>query len=154
MYSPNRQRNILLVILTLLAPVMAQAGAWTTPSGTLWTKVSWFHQSTDEWYTDIAQPILLADNTLGERPAGSRRPYCFDGQYESTAAFIEGYYVLTDAIDIGLQVLWFDQSFGDDTRLDTPAESGFSDVRVFTRWRLFSKPFPVHAEGGSENPLG
>ena len=62
--------------------------------------------------------------------------------------------MLTDAIDIGLQVPWFDQSFGDDTRLDTPAESGFSDVRVFTRWRLFSKPFPVHAEGGSENPLG
>ena len=95
MSSRNRQRITRLWVLALLAPVTVQADAWTTPRGKLWAKASWFRQSTDEWYTGSAQPIL-SDNTLGERPAGSRQPYRFD----------------------------------DDTRIDPPSESGFSDLRV------------------------
>ena len=130
MSSRNRQRITRLWVLALLAPVTVQADAWTTPRGKLWAKASWFRQSTDEWHTEDAQPILLPDNTLGERPAGSRPPYRSDGMYESTAVFLEGYYGLTDAVDVGLQVPWFDQSFDDDTRIDPPSESGFSDLRV------------------------
>lgn len=131
-----------------------QAGAWTTPRGKLWAKASWFRQSTDEWYTESAQPILLPDNTLGERPAGSRQPYRFNGMYESTAVFLEGYYGLTDAVDVGLQVPWFDQSFDDDTRIDPPSESGFSDLRVYGRWRMFSRPFLLTLKTGVKIPTG
>ncbi|MBT7164046.1 MAG: hypothetical protein HN904_14790 [Victivallales bacterium] len=150
----NQQRitRHTLVLLAMLMPVVAHAGAWTTPAGSLWTKISWFRQSTDEWYTDNDQPILLPDNTLGSRPAGSRQPYRFNGQYESTAFFMEGYYGLTDAVDVGLQMPWFDQSFDDDTRIDSPAESGFSDLRIFARWQVLRRPFLLTLKGGAKIP--
>ncbi|HJP31674.1 MAG TPA: transporter [Candidatus Latescibacteria bacterium] len=150
----KQQRITTFCLFVLLTPTLALAGAWTTPRGTLWAKASWFQQSTDEWYTDADQPILLPDNTLGSRAAGSRQPYRFNGSYESTAVFLEGYYGITDAIDVGLQVPWFDQSFDDDTRIDSPAESGFSDTRVFARWRLFDKPFLLTLKGGVKIPTG
>ena len=131
----------MILSMGLLAPVAVDAGAWTTPGGTLWTKVSWFRRSTDEWYADVDQPILLPDNTLGARPAGSRQPYRFNGQYESVALVLEGYYGITDAIDVGFQVPWFDQSFDDDTRIDSPSEPGFSDARVYARWNFLTRPF-------------
>lgn len=140
----------MVLLLALLAPTCAWAGAWTTPAGQVWAKASWFRQSTDEWYTDAAQPILLPDNTLGERAAGSRQPYRFNGQYQSTAVFLEAWYGITDAIDVGAQMPWFDQSFDDDTRIDSPSESGFSDLRLFGRWQLFSKPFLLTARRGED----
>lgn len=147
-----QQRTLLW--LALLAPTCVDAGAWTTPAGNVWAKVSWFQQSTSEWYTDAAQPILLADNTLGEIPAGSRQPYRFNGSYESTAVFLEGFYGITDAVDISLQIPWFDQAFDDDTRIDSPSESGFSDLRVFGRWRLLARPLLLTAKAGVKIPTG
>ena len=154
MSNRNRQRITGLWVLALLAPVAVQAGAWTTPQGKLWVKASWFRQTTHEWYIGSAQPVLLPDNTLGERPAGSRQPYRFEGMYESSAVFLEGYYGLTDAVDVGLQVPWFDQSFDDDTRVDPPSESGFSDLRVYARWRLFARPFLLTLKTGVKIPTG
>jgi len=148
----NQQRITGLVILVLLAPVAVQAGAWMTPAGSLWTKVSLFRQTTDEWYTDNDQPILRPDNTLGAIPAGSRQPYRFNGNYESVALFMEGYYGITDAIDVGVQMPWFDQVFDDDTRIDSPSEAGFSDLRLFARWQLIDRPFLLTLKGGAKIP--
>jgi len=144
----------MILSMGLLAPVAVDAGAWTTPGGTLWTKVSWFRRSTDEWYADVDQPILLPDNTLGARPAGSRQPYRFNGQYESVALVLEGYYGITDAIDVGFQVPWFDQSFDDDTRIDSPSEPGFSDAHVYARWNFLTRPFLLTLKGGVKIPSG
>jgi hypothetical protein len=98
MSGRNQQRItgpiIGFIILALLAPEAAQAGTWMSPAGSLWTKVSWFRQAMDEWYTDNDQPILRPDNTLGSIPAVSRQPYLFNGNYESVAVFLEGYFAL------------------------------------------------------------
>jgi hypothetical protein len=144
----------MILSMGLMAPVAVDAGDWTTRGGTLWTKVSWFRQSTGEYNTDGDQLILLPDNTLGARPAGSRQPYRFNGQYESVALFFEGYYGITDAIDVGLQVPWFDQSFDDDTRIDLPSESGFSDTRVYARWNFLTCPFLLTLKEGVKIPSG
>jgi hypothetical protein len=74
--------------------------------------------------------------------------------YESTAVFLEGYYGPTDAVDVGLQVPWFDQFFDDDTRIDPPSESGFSDLRVYGRWRMFNRPFLLTLKMGAKIPTG
>ncbi len=152
MYRRYQQRITRVCLLALLVPVAAQAGAWTTPAGSLWAKASWYRQTTGKWYTDNDQPILLADNTLGTRPAGRRQPYRFNGAYESTAIFLEAKYGITDAIDVGVQVPWFDQSFNDDTRIDPPAEAGFSDVRISARWQLLARPFLLTLKGGTKIP--
>ncbi|MDA0335124.1 MAG: transporter [bacterium] len=151
-YHQRGAHVCLLALLALMLPVAAHAGAWTTPAGSLWAKVSWYRQTTDEWYTDSDQPILLADNTLGTRPAGRRQPYRFNGAYESTAVFLEAKYGIADGIDVGLQVPWFDQSFNDDTRIDSPAESGFSDVRISARWQLLDRPILLTLKGGAKIP--
>ncbi len=68
--------------------------------------------------------------------------------------FIEGYYGITDGSDVGLQVPWFDQSFDDDTRIDSPSASGFSDLRLFGRWQVLAKPFLLTVKGGVKVPTG
>lgn len=142
------------LIVALLLPAAAWAGAWTTPGGTVWAKASWFRQTTGEWYTDIGQPILLPDNQLGLRPAGSRQPYRFDGEYSSTALFLDLRYGLTDALEVGLQVPWFDQSFDDDTRIDPPSDRGLSDLRLMGRWRLLQAPLLLTAKVAVKTPTG
>lgn len=154
MNTRTRQRTKLLILVALWCPTLASAGAWTTKSGSVWAKASWFRQTTSEWYTDVDQPILLPDNTLGVRKAGSRQPYRFNGEYESTAIFLEAFYGVTDRIDVSVQVPWFDQAFDDDTRVDSPSDAGFSDVRLFARWNLIQKPLLLTLKGGVKLPTG
>ena len=134
------------------------AGAWTVPGSRLWAKVSHFRQTADEWYISTPEPYL-AERPDGSReflthPAGTRRPYRFSGEYESRAVFIEGFYGVTDWLNIGVQIPYFDQALHDDTRDEAPSDAGFSDIRVSTKWRLLQKPVILTTKLVAKMPTG
>jgi hypothetical protein len=145
------QYKYILWIGALLAcgPTTVFAGAWTLPAGELWTKVTYFHQTADEWY--LASPEF-GNGQIQE--VGERRPYRFNGQYKSKALFAEAFYGLTDRLDIGLQVPYFAQEYADDTRLDTPSDSGIGDVRLSAKWRVISQPALFTLKVGAKMPTG
>ncbi len=126
----------------------ALAGAWTLPGGMMWAKVTYFQQRTDEWY--IPSPEF--SGRLYE--AGSRRPYRFGGEYESRAVFIEGFVGVTDRLDVGIQVPYFDLQFVDNTRLQPQSDSGFSDIRVLAKWRIIQRPAILTLKAGAKLPTG
>ena len=126
----------LIGLCCLLAwPTYAFSGAWTLPQGKFWGKVTFFQQSSDEWYIASAE---FADGKFHD--PGTRRPYRFNGAYKSKAVFIEGFYGVTNRFDLGIQIPYFDQEFSDDTRDNPPSDAGFSDIRVFAKGRVFQKP--------------
>ncbi|MBT3341682.1 MAG: hypothetical protein HN712_20655 [Gemmatimonadetes bacterium] len=149
-------KAVLLALIgtTLSAPDPVEAGAWTLPSGRVWTKVSWFRQTTQEWYIDAPEPVLRSDGTFGEHAIGERRPYRFDGEYDSRAIFFEGFVGLTDWLDLGVQVPYFDQVFDDATRTEAPSAAGLSDLRVFAKTRLLQKPLILTLKLGAKMPTG
>lgn len=133
-------RLIALAVLGLgLLHSEALAGAWTLPEGRLWTKVSYFQQKTDEWYISFPEPYFR-DDEISEFPAGTRRPYRFDGEYESRAVFVEAFYGVTDRLDLGVQVPWFDQTLTDLTRPEPPSNPGIGDLRISAKFRLTERP--------------
>jgi hypothetical protein len=135
--------------LLLSWPAIAGAGAWTLPQGELWSKVSYFRQATDEWY------IANAEFVDGERSQpGDRRPYRFDGEYDSQAVFLEAFFGVTDRLDLGVQVPFFDQEFADATRDEPPSDSGFSDIRLFAKFNLLQKPLVLTAKAGVKLATG
>lgn len=140
--------------LGLLGPQGAAAGAWTLPAGQGWLKVSYFRQTTDEWYIATPEPVLRADGTFTQHDAGTRRPYRFDGRYRSRAVFVDAIYGVTDGLDLGLQVPYFDQVLDDDTRSQAPADAGIGDLRAFAKWRLVQAPLVVALEAGAKMPTG
>ncbi len=147
-----------LLIITLLLSGASElfAGAWTLPKGKLWTKVTYFQQSTDEWYAASRQ--FIAGKIINP---STRTRYNFEGQYESKAFFAEAFYGVTDRFDVGVQLPYFDQVFSDETRIDpvsgarTPvSDAGLSDMRLFAKFRLIEKPFLFTLNGGIKMPTG
>ena len=153
------KRRAIRVIIGLVAglvviPSCVEAGAWTLSARRVWTKISWFQQTTNKWYIDTPEPVFLDDGTFGAHSIGSRRPYRFGGEYDSKALFVEGFVGVTDWFDLGVQIPYFDQTFADDTRSDTPSASGWSDLRVFSKTRLLQNPLHLTVKLGAKIPTG
>ncbi len=130
-------------------PATVWPGAWTLPQGKLWSKVAFFQQSADEWY------LANREFSDGEwRQEGDRVAYRFNGEYDSKAVFIEVFYGITDRLDLGVQIPYFDQFFSDDTRAVPPSEAGFSDMRRFVKWRALQKPVLFTLKAGAKMPTG
>ena len=147
-FRPTLKWSLTAGCLLMWAPSSLTAGAWTLPQGHLWAKATYFQQKTDEWY--IASPQFVGKL----HKAGTRRPYLFNGEYDSQAVFLEAYYGVTDRLDLGVQVPFFDQVFDDDTRLEPPSDSGFSDIRFFAKLNALQKPVLVTFKGGVKIPTG
>ena len=113
----------------------ADAGAWTLSRGEFWGKLTYFRHSTEEWY-------------LG------KGCYDFDGRYESSAAFIEGFYGLSDRLDLGVQIPYFDQSFANSTFAEPRGDAGLSDIRVYGKLRLIDQPLIFTLKTGAKMPTG
>ncbi len=145
---------LVLILGVVNAPDPVDAGAWTLPAGRVWTKVSWFQQTTQEWYIDAPEPVLRADGTFGKHPIGIRRPYWVGGEYSSQAIFLEGFVGLTDWLDLGVQVPYFDQAFDDETRAEAPADAGLSDLRIFAKTQLLQNPLILTLKLGAKMPTG
>lgn len=142
----------LIAGLALLGAVVdAGAGAWTLPKGRFWGKATYFQQTTNEWY--LANSQLIDGQVVG---IGERARYNFNGEYESKALFVEGFYGLSDRLDIGVQIPYFDQTFGDETRLDIGpvSDAGLSDIRVLAKFRLLDKPLLLTVKTGVKMPTG
>ncbi len=135
-------------ILHGLSPTIIHAGAWALPQGRFWGKVTYFQQATDEWYISAKQFNGVWFD------AGTRRPYNFEGSYESKAVFIEGFYGVTDRLDVGAQIPYFDQTFQDATRSEPPTDSGFSDLRMMAKFRLLERPLVLTLKGAVKFPTG
>ena len=138
-------------------PAAIHAGAWTLPQGKFWGKITMFQQETDEEYVGIPRPYF-AEGEFRQHKAGTRLPYRENGKYDSKAVFIEGVYGVTDRLDLGLQVPYFDQVFTDDKYeiigADPPSDSGFSDMRVFAKWRVIQKPVLFSLKTVAKMPTG
>ena len=135
----------LMVGLALLgAAADAGAGAWTVPRGQFWGKLTYFQQRTQEWY--------IGKGRLGA--PGTRVRYDFEGQYESRAVFFEGLYGVTDRLDLGLQVPYFDQSFANAAFAEPRTDTGLSDIRALAKFRLLAKPVVLALKAGVKMPTG
>ncbi|MCE2451204.1 MAG: hypothetical protein J4F35_23500 [Candidatus Latescibacteria bacterium] len=135
----------LLVGLALLgAAADVGAGAWTLQRGQFWSKLTYFQQHTQEWY--------VGKGRFGT--PGTRARYDFDGQYESRAVFFEGLYGITDRLDLGLQVPYFDQSFANIAFAEPRTDTGLSDIRALAKLRLLSKPLVLAFKTGVKVPTG
>ena len=122
----------------------ADAGAWTLSRGEFWGKLTYFRHSTEEWY--------LGKGRFGT--PGARVRYDFDGRYESSAAFIEGFYGLSDRLDLGVQIPYFDQSFANSTFAEPRGDTGLSDIRVYGKLRLIDQPLIFTLKTGAKMPTG
>ena len=80
--------------------------------------------------------------------------YDFDGRYESSAAFIEGFYGLSDRLDLGVQIPYFDQSFANSTFAEPRGDTGLSDIRVYGKLRLIDQPLIFTLKTGAKMPTG
>lgn len=135
----------LLVGLALLgAATDAGAGAWTLHSGQLWGKLTYFQQHTQHWY--VGKGRLDAP--------GTRARYDFNGQYESRAIFFEGLYGVTDRLDLGVQIPYFDQSFAKPPPADPRTATGLSDIRVLAKFRVLARPLVLALKAGVKIPTG
>ena len=56
-------------------------------------------------------------------------------EYESKALFAEGFYGVSDRLDLGVQIPYFDQTFSDQTRSEPVSDAGLSDIRIFANGR-------------------
>ena len=139
---------LLFAAAGILVPGAAGAGAWTLPAGSVWGKITWFRQQAREWY------INAPEFTGKMHDAGSRRPYRFNGEYDSRAVFFEGFFGAGDRLDLGLQVPWFDQQYDDDTHIHPVGDSGFSDLRLLAKWRAFQAPAVVTLKAAVKMPTG
>ena len=145
----TRTRHLIWLGWLLCSPVGAFAGAWTLPQGQLWTKVTLFQQEADEWY--LASPEYAGGQV---QPAGARRPYRFNGRYQSKAVFLEAFYGVTDRLDLGVQAPYLIQEYGDDTFLESSADAGLGDLRVFAKVRALSAPAVLTLKLGAKAPTG
>ena len=144
-----------LVVALWAAPALG--GAWTVPASGFWGKVSYFRQTSSEWYIDSPEPRVIRTGggvEFSELPAGTRHPYRFGGEYRSKAVFVEGFYGVTDWLNLGVQVPWFDQVYQDSTRAEAPADAGFSDLRIFTKLRALQSPAVLTLKLGAKVPTG
>ena len=137
-------KYLLVGLILLGAAADVGAGAWTLPRGQLWGKLTYFQQQTQEWY--------VGKGRFGV--PGTRARYDFDGQYESRAVFFEGLYGVTDRLDLGLQVPYFDQSFANTVFAEPRTDTGLSDIRALAKLRLLAKPLVLAFKAGVKVPTG
>ena len=144
----------LIVGLALLgAAAEVDAGAWTLQRGQFWGKLSYFQQQTEEWYVGKGR-FGVDKGRFVELPPGTRARYDFDGQYESRAVFFEGLYGVTDRLDLGLQVPYFDQSFANIAFAEPRTDTGLSDIRALAKLRLLAQPLVLAFKAGVKMPTG
>ena len=137
-------KYLLVGLILLGAAADVGAGAWTLQRGQLWGKLTYFQQHTEEWY--------VGKGRFGV--PGTRARYDFDGQYESRAVFFESLYGVTDRLDLGLQVPYFDQSFANIAFAEPRTDTGLSDIRALAKLRLLSKPLVLAFKAGVKVPTG
>ena len=137
-------KYLLVGLILLGAAADAGAGAWTLQKGQFWGKLTYFQQRTQEWY--------VGKGRFGA--PGTRARYDFDGRYESRAVFVEGLYGVTDRLDLGLQVPYFDQSFANAAFAEPRTDTGLSDIRALAKLRLLAKPLVLAFKAGVKVPTG
>ena len=143
------KRIAAVILWTLLTSGAAWSGAWTFPKGKLWTKLTFMSQDTNEDYIGVPRPGI---------PRGARQPYLLDGEYSSRTFFLDAMYGITDRLNVGVQIPFFDQTFQDqelDILFGGPISStGFSDIRVFLKHKLVDAPVVSSLKFGFKAPTG
>jgi len=136
-------------------PNVAEAGAWTTEEGVVWSKIALFHLDSDRIFVDsIRAGTFCGDRTLD---LGERAPY--DCQLEggggliTTQLFLEAAIGLHERVDLRLQVPIvlqgrFDSSFVGEN------EQGLGDIRFGGQVLLLSDPIVLSAGWEVKAPTG
>ena len=153
------RRLAVLALLTALLPVPRDlhAGAWTLPAGHFWTKLAFLKQATDEEYVSVGGQGRPPDPTVLYTP-GDRARYRFNGMYDSRALFFDIHYGITDRLDVGVQLPFYQQRFSDDALLvgfgEPRRATGFGDLRAFLKFRVTDRPLVATLKVGAKAPTG
>jgi len=154
----NTMRSTLFILSFLITTGLCcshslYAGAWTLHKGQLWAKVTGMKQTTHEEY--------IAVSGAGREPdlsrvfqAGERAPYRENGHYQSHAIFLDIFYGITDQFNLGVQVPYYHQTFENRGFRPKTTASGFSDLRVFSKYNLIQNPFVGTLKLGVKIPTG
>jgi hypothetical protein len=123
------------------------------PKGQVWTKITGLTQSTQEEYVAVGGSGREPDIARLYEP-GERGRYRENGHYQSKAFFLDFFYGVTNRFDVGLQVPFFRQTFKNVGFRPSNTASGFSDIRVFTKFNVVQKPFIGTLKLGAKVPTG
>lgn len=163
--APYTFKNGLAVIVTMIFRFLfvlslfvlfygeVTAGAWTLKNGELWIKTSVMAQTAREEYVAVGGAGREPD-VARLYEAGDRARYRENGHYQSRAVFVDVFYGMTDRLDLGVQVPFFDQQFENVGFRPAVGASGFSDIRVFAKWNVIQKPFVGTLTFGVKAPTG
>ena len=76
------------------------------------------------------------------------------GNTNRTPSFSKGLYGVTDRLDLGLQVPYFDQSFANAAFAAPRTDTGLSDIRALAKFRLLAQPLVLAFKTGVKVPTG
>ncbi len=140
----------LILLIYLLLPDTLFAGAWILPKKSLWTKVSFFHESDKERFCPERETCKD-----GEKVPLSL--FTDDAENVSTVLSVDVSYALTDRLEIGTQIpyfrLDFEENLGNIAVTDI-SSAGFGDIRFFGRYNVLSEPAVVTVKIGVKAPVG
>jgi hypothetical protein len=141
------------LVLFILLPHTAYAGAWTLAKGHLWGKITGMAQSTNEEYVAVGGAGREPDlNRLYE--PGDRAHYRENGHYNSQALFIDLFYGLNDRIDFGVQIPYYRREFENVGFRPTNIASGFGDMRGLAKINILQNPVVGTIKFGTKIPTG
>jgi len=144
--------------ILMSAPSHAAAGAWTTPEGVIWTKVSVFHLRADRIFINNALDGQFCANAGGRTlHAGDRGPLdCMLSPrptFISTQLFVEAAFGIWDRLDLRVQIPFVLRTEFQTTA--TPqSRSGLGDLRFSSQLRLLDDPMVLAVRVGVKAPTG
>lgn len=141
----------LISILTLVLTGNSYAGAWTLKRGQLLVKTSLLYQKTTDRYYSRNTPCPAGHNCTS---SGQRVPFPFDGESKVTAVYLDLDYGLTDRLQLGVQIPYFDIEFEDLANPDRPKSTDIGDIRFGAKYRFFTNPIVSTIGIAAKAPTG
>ena len=148
--------GVVLATSVLVFPTPAQAGgAWTTPEGTLWGKIAFVYQRSDQQFADPISSLMVACGTAIS--PGDRMPFdcTTGGTFEVSALYADLFFGIVDGVDVRLQVpVILSQSFWNDSGLNAQQDVALGDLRFGGQFRLLDDPFLIGLRWELKAPTG
>jgi len=147
--SFSRRSLVLTLLLTTFfaLPSQARAGAWTTPEGALWTKLTLLHLDSDQLFVDANRVGRFcgsdASGNAIQLESGDRAPYdCTlegGGGLLTTQLMWEASFGFHERFDVAIKVPYFlNAEFS--TPFTPESRSGFGDTYLSMRGNILMEP--------------
>ncbi len=128
---PSLAALVIPLLVLLVLPGRAWAGAWVLPAHRTWAQINVLRQDTTERY-------FLT---------GERIPYFFEGRNRTTAAFLDVRHGISDRLELSVQMPFYRLQFDD--LADRRSSTGPGDLRLTARWSWLAKGSTVATVGAT-----